>query len=345
MARRTVFDASKKQERIDRLEQEMASPSFWDDQKKAKELSQELASLKETLGFWEGISKEIKELEELSALAEEDAKLIGEIEERFSRLEAKIAKEEKILFLSGPYDKNNAILTLYAGAGGTEAQDWVEMLLRMYLRYAERQGWLAKVLAVTAGQEAGLKNATFQIKARLAYGMLKYENGVHRLVRISPFSAQGLRHTSFAYVEVLPELEEIGELEINPKDLRIDTYRASGPGGQYVNKTESAVRITYLPTGLAVTSQAERSQGSNKEQAMKLLVSRLRHQLESQHKRRVEELKGETVPIEWGRQIRSYILHPYKMVKDHRSGYETSQAEQVLDGDLDGFIEAGLQFK
>jgi len=239
----------------------------------------------------------------------------------------------------------SAILSFYSGAGGTDAQDWTEILLRMYLKWAGRKGYKATVIAVTAGQEAGLKNATAEIRGERAYGLLRGEQGVHRLVRTSPFSARSLRHTSFAYVEVLPELKDVKEVRINPADLKTDTYRAGGPGGQYVNKTESAVRITHLPTGIAVTSQSERSQAANKEKAIKLLALRLKQLLEKEKKEKIEELKGGRVSIEWGRQIRSYVLHPYKMVKDHRTNHETSNAEGVLNGDLDEFIEAELQLK
>jgi peptide chain release factor 2 len=323
----------------------MAKPDFWSNQKNAAGISQEVSDIKETIEEWDEINNEASSLGEMIELAENDENLAKELEEKLVSLERKIGKEEKLLFLSGEYDRRNALLTIYAGAGGTESQDWVEMLLRMYLRYAEKKGFRAKTLAVTAGQEAGLKNATLEIKGKLAYGLLKRENGVHRLVRISPFSSQGLRHTSFAYVEIMPELDDMGEIEIDSKDLRVDTYRASGPGGQYVNKTESAVRVTHIPTGLAASSQSERSQGSNREQAMKMLASRLQHLMEREHKEKIEDLKGEATPIEWGRQIRSYVLHPYKMVKDHRTNYETPRAEAVLDGDLDEFIESALQLK
>lgn len=245
--------------------------------------------------------------------------------------------------LKGKYDKNNVILSIYAGAGGADAQDWTEMLLKMYLKYAQKIDWRAKVLQIKEGKEGGLKNVTLLIEASYAYGYLKGETGVHRLVRISPFNASHLRHTSFAMVEALPEFKEMAEIKIDPSDLRIDTYRASGPGGQYVNKTESAVRITHIPTGLVTSCQSERLQGENKKQAMQLLYSKLHQLLLKSQEREISKLKGVAVSIEWGSQIRSYVLHPYQMVKDHRTGIKSSDPEKVLDGYLDKFIEAEIK--
>ncbi len=240
--------------------------------------------------------------------------------------------------LKDPYDKKNAILSIYAGAGGIDAQDWAEMLLRMYLKFAQKKDWPAQVLQIKEGKEAGIKNTTLIIKAPAAYGLLKGEAGVHRLVRLSPFNANNLRHTSFALVEVLPELEEVKEIKIRPEDLRVETYKASGPGGQYVNKTESAVRITHLPTGIVVSCQNERLQGENKKTAMKLLTSKLyQHQLKSRQKEK-EVLRGQPTAVEWGSQIRSYVLHPYQMVKDHRTGVKSGNPEAVLGGKLDKFM-------
>ncbi len=245
--------------------------------------------------------------------------------------------------LKEKYDKNNAILSIYAGAGGADAQDWTEMLLKMYLKYAQKMDWRAKVLQVKEGKEGGLKNVTLLIEASYAYGYLKGETGVHRLVRISPFNASHLRHTSFAMVEALPEFKEMAEIKIDPSDLRIDTYRASGPGGQYVNKTESAVRITHIPTGLVTSCQSERLQGENKKQAMQLLYGKLHQLLLKNQEKEISKLKGVAVSIEWGSQIRSYVLHPYQMVKDHRTGIKSSDPEKVLDGHLDKFIEAEIK--
>lgn len=246
--------------------------------------------------------------------------------------------------LTGKYDKSKAILSIYAGAGGADAQDWTEMLLRMYLKYAQKMDWKTKVLQIKEGKEAGLKNVTLIVEAPYTYGYLKKETGVHRLVRISPFSSANLRHTSFAMVEVLPEVKT-QELKINPQDLRIDTYRATGPGGQYVNKTESAVRITHLPTKTVAACQSERIQGENKKRAMQLLSGRLNQLLIKNREKEISKLKGKEVSIEWGNQIRSYVLHPYQMVKDHRTGVKHSSPENVLGGDLDKFIEKEINDK
>ena len=322
--------------------------NFWQERERAKRISQELADIKDVIEKWHNYESDFKHLNEIVDLLEsvgEGDSLHKEFERSLQKLEEKIEKEKFLIYLSGRYDKNNAILSIYSGAGGTDAQEWVEMLLRMYLKYCEKTGFKAQVVAVTSGQEAGLKNAIIEIRGKYAYGYLRCENGVHRLVRISPFSSQGLRHTSFALVEVMPEIEEIGNIEIKPQDVRVDTYKAGGPGGQYVNKTESAIRITHIPTGLVSTSQAERSQGTNKDKAMKLLYAKIQQKLDEEHKKTVDELKGGAVPIEWGHQIRSYVLNPYKMVKDHRTGFETTQAEKVLDGELEDFIEAELKHK
>ena len=281
---------------------------------------------------------------ELSKLAEReiDVKLLNETVEKFNALEARFNKAEPLVFLSGKYDKNNAILTLSAGVGGRDAQDWASMLLRMYSRFMESRGWDASVLHESLGEEGGVKSATVEVRGLYAYGYLKNEAGVHRLVRISPFSPTKLRHTSFAALEVVPEIEP-KDIEIKTEDLRIDTFRSSGAGGQNVNKRETAVRITHIPTGIAVAVQTERSQPQNRDKAMQIIASKL-HALQIK-KEEVELSKVKKIKksAEWGAQIRSYVLHPYQMVKDHRTGYETSQVEKVLNGDLDEFIEAELK--
>ena len=336
----------------------MQDSAFWQDHERANKLNQEVSELKEEKEKWVRINRDLSEMMEMMELLELEKSppappkgggqnLEKEIEKKIAELEKSVAAEELKIFFAGPYDKNNALLSIYAGAGGTEAQDWAEMLLRMYLRFSERRGFKAKVVHIHEGQEAGIKNATIEIRAPYAYGTLKGESGVHRLVRLSPFNANNLRHTSFALVEILPEMEEVGEMKIKPEDLRVDTYRSSGPGGQYVNKTESAVRLTHLPTGLMVACQSERSQGANKATAMKLLISRL-HAL--QLKKQQKEIAGLRADIqvsegtaEWGAQIRNYVLHPYKLVKDLRSGVESKEPGAVLDGELDNFIEAEIR--
>ena len=325
----------------------MQKSGFWDNHKKATEISEELPNLKEEVEFWGKLDKEIGELVEMAELAGEDQGLKKEIEEKLKDLEKKLDKEEIKVFLSGKYDKRDAILTIFSGAGGVDAQDWAEMLLRMYLKYAEKHKFKARVMHITEGQEAGIKNVTLEISNNYAFGHLKREAGVHRLVRLSPFNADNLRQTSFALVEVLPDFDEISIRQLAEKiihdDLKVDTYKASGPGGQYVNKTESAVRITHIPTGIVVACQSERLQGANKEKALKLLQIKLfQKQLESQEKEK-KEIKGEKKSAGWGNQIRSYVLHPYKMVKDLRTKVESANPEAVLNGNLDEFIEAELK--
>ncbi len=306
---------------------------------------QRLAGLRSNVATWRGIERRAREVAELLELAisEEDEGVSPSAEAEIDVIESQLRKLEFQLQLSGEYDNRNAILAVHAGAGGTESQDWAEMLLRMYLRWAELRGFAAEILDTTEGEEAGIKSATIEITGPYAYGYLQSERGVHRLVRQSPFDASHARHTSFAKIEVMPEVESTGEIEINPDDLRIDVFRASGHGGQNVQKNSTAIRITHLPSGIVVTCQNERSQGRNRESAMKVLEARL---LEVELLRREEEkarLKGQHVDMGWGNQIRSYVLHPYKMVKDHRTEFETSDTTAVLDGELDELMAAYLK--
>lgn len=307
----------------------------------------QLAAKKSLVETWRNLERKAAELHDMVTLAieEGDYSLEDEIQAGLQELTSRFKQLENQLILSDDLDNRNAMLALHAGAGGTESQDWASILLRMYLRWAERHDYQAEVLEVSPGEEAGIKSAIVEVKGAYAYGYLKSEYGVHRLVRLSPFDADHARHTSFALVEVLPEAEKESDIQINPEDLRIDTFRSSGPGGQHMQKTSSAVRITHLPTGLTVTCQSQRSQYQNKDTALRILYARL---LELERAKREEEkakLKGERIEAAWGNQIRSYVLHPYKMVKDHRTGFEVSDAEAVLDGDLDGFINAYLRAK
>jgi len=315
---------------------------FWDDQRSAQRSMRRLADLRESVETWRGVETRALDLQQLLDLASEesDEELAQSIADDVASLAHDLEEMELTLALSGEYDRRDAIVAIHAGAGGTDSQDWAEMLLRMYLRWADKRGYKSDVLDLMAGEEAGIKSATLEIRGRNAYGYLRGERGVHRLVRISAYDASKARHTSFALAEVMPEVESEAEVNINPDDLRIDTFRASGHGGQNVQKNSTAIRITHIPTGIVVTCQNERSQGRNKEAALKVLEARL---LEKELQKKAEEasrLKGEHVSAEWGNQIRSYVLHPYKMVKDHRSGFETSDAEAVLDGDLDPILRA-----
>jgi len=332
-----------KKAKIESLRKETEKLDFWKDQEKAKLVQKEIAELEKEIKAQSDFETEAQDLIELINIAESenDEKLLEEVSEKFSALEARFKKHELKIFLGEKYDKNNAIITISAGVGGRDAQDWASILFRMYNRYCESKDWDIAVLHESLGEESGIKSATLEIRGSYAYGYLKNEAGVHRLVRISPFSPNKLRHTSFAALEVLPEIDAKDVL-MKPDDLRIDTFRSSGAGGQNVNKRETAVRVTHIPTGIAVAVQTERSQQQNKEKAMQVLASKL-HAL--QLKKEEEELaktKKIKKSAEWGAQIRSYVLHPYQMVKDHRTGYETSQIQKVLDGNLDEFIEAEL---
>jgi len=303
----------------------------------------QLAEMKRGVQPWREIEKRIADIAELISLAEEDASLEAEIRSEIEKVASQLYRLELERALGGEYDARDAIVAIHAGAGGTESQDWAQMLMRMYLRWAERHNYEAEVLDISPGEEAGIKSAIIGVSGKYAYGYLKSEHGVHRLVRLSPFDADHARHTSFVLVEVMPEAEADVDVKIEPDDLRIDVFRSSGPGGQHMQKTSSAVRLTHLPTGLVVTCQSERSQFQNKEIAMKILQSRL---LELELEKRAEErakLKGKRIEAGWGNQIRSYVLHPYKMVKDHRTEYQTSDTDAVLDGELDGLIEAYLR--
>ncbi len=306
---------------------------------------QELTALKEEVDSWTELASHAADLQGLLelAMAEEDAGMADEIASEVDELSAELERREFYLAFSGEHDRKDALLAIHAGAGGTEAQDWAAMLLRMYLRWADQQSFATRILDTTPGEEAGIKSVTVEVDGRYAYGYLRAERGVHRLVRLSPFDASHRRHTSFALVEVMPVIDDAVEIDINPDDLRIDFYRSSGPGGQHMQKTSSAIRIVHLPTGIVVTCQSERSQSQNRQTAMRVLRARL-YELEQRRKEEEQNrLKGEHVEAGWGNQIRSYVLHPYQMVKDHRTGYETGKAEAVLDGALDPFIDAYLR--
>jgi peptide chain release factor 2 len=320
----------------------MQAPGFWDDQEAAARLSAEHSSVSRRLQGFRTLERDVEDLEALEEMAAEDESIAAELEEQRAGIEARLAELEEARLFSGEYDAGDAVVTVNAGAGGTDSQDWAEMLLRMLMRWAERRGMKVELKEASAGEEAGIKSASFLARGENAYGLFSAEKGVHRLVRISPFDAQSRRHTAFAGVEVAPLVEDAVEVEIDPEDLQIDTYRASGAGGQHVNKTDSAVRITHRPTGIVVQCQNERSQSSNRDTAMRMLRAKL---IELEERRRQEEIakeKGEAQDVGWGSQIRSYVLHPYTMVKDHRTNVEAGNAQGVLDGDLDEFVRAEL---
>ncbi len=332
-----------KEKEITRLEAQSAQPDFWSDRAKAQHVMQLLSERRKVVDRWREVEKKVADLTELVSLAEEDTALAAEIESEIAGISSRLDEMELEAAFTSEYDARSAILAIHAGAGGTESQDWAEMLVRMYLRWAERRGFQAEVLDVSPGEEAGIKSAIISVKGDYACGYSKSEHGVHRLVRLSPFDADHARHTSFALVEVMPEAEADVDVTIDPDDLKVDVFRSSGPGGQHMQKTSSAVRLTHLPTGLTVSCQSQRSQYQNKETALKILQSRL---LELELEKREEErasLKGKRIAAGWGNQIRSYVLHPYKMVKDHRTDYQTSDTEAVLDGELDGLITAYLR--
>jgi peptide chain release factor 2 len=321
----------------------MGAPGFWDDPDTAAKTSAEHTRTQRKLDAFTKLQSDAEDLDGLVELFDEDPELEGELEEAIASVETRLAALEEERLFSGKYDAGDALVTVNAGAGGTDAQDWAEMVLRMMMRWAERRGFKVELLEATAGEEAGIKSATFRASGENAYGLYSAEKGVHRLVRLSPFDSANRRQTSFAGVEVAPVVEESGEVEIDDDDLQVDTYRASGAGGQHVNKTDSAVRITHKPSGIVVQCQNERSQSANRATAMAMLRSRL---IELEERKRQEEIareRGETLDVNFGSQIRSYVLHPYTMVKDHRTDFEVGSAERVLDGDLDGFVRAWLE--
>ena len=320
----------------------MQEPGFWDDQESAAKTSAEHAAAQRKLETYRSLEADVADLDDLVEMAADDPELAAELDQQLSSVERRLAELEEARLFNGEYDPGDAVVTVRSGAGGTDSQDWAEMLLRMYLRWAERRGFTVEMGEASEGEEAGLKSATFVVHGENAYGLFAAERGVHRLVRISPFDAQSRRHTAFAQVDVGPLVDDAVEIEIDEDDLRIDTYRASGAGGQHVNKTDSAVRITHVPTGIVVQCQNERSQTQNKATAMRFLRAKL---LEEEERKRAEAMaaeRGEQKAVEWGSQIRSYTLHPSQRVKDHRTGFEMGDANRVLDGDLDGFVREYL---
>lgn len=339
------FDLPSIRERVEELQDQMNAPDFWNDLEHSQAVNKELKVLQNKEELWK---KTLNRLEDTQVMIElsiemEDSSVLAEVMEEIEDLEKEVERMRLNTLLKGPYDANNAIISIHAGAGGTEAMDWASMLLRMYTRWSEASGYEVKTLDFLAGEEAGVKSVTLHIIGEYAYGYLKAEKGVHRLVRISPFDSSGRRHTSFASLDVMPELEDDNTIEVRQEDLRIDTYRSSGAGGQHVNKTSSAVRLTHLPTGIVVACQNERSQLQNKETAMKMLKAKLLELKEQEAQDMRDEMKGDMKKIEWGSQIRSYVFHPYNMVKDHRTSVETGNIQGVMDGDLDPYIHGYLQ--
>lgn len=341
----SLFDITRLEKELEELEKQTTNQDFWDDNKKSGKVLSKIKILKSKTVMYRKLEREMNNLQELSELVilEYDEEIARDIIKNTNKIAKDIEKLELETLLSGRYDNNNAIITIHPGAGGTESQDWAEMLYRMYTRWASKNGYEIKELDYLEGEEAGIKSVTFEIIGNNAYGYMKCEKGVHRLVRISPFDSGGRRHTSFASLEVLPEITDDIQIEINQDDLRIDTYRASGAGGQHINKTSSAVRITHIPTNTVVACQSERSQIQNRETAMKMLKSKLLDLKEKEQKEKIEDLKGEQMDIAWGSQIRSYVFCPYTMVKDHRTNYEVGNVESVMDGNIDVFIEAYLK--
>ncbi|MFQ5752668.1 MAG: peptide chain release factor 2 [bacterium] len=341
------LDVSKREKAIQKLENKTAQPGFWDERESAQQVMREISNHREYVELYHEIQTKQNDLEILLELANEenDAATFKEVEQELQQLEQRIEEIEFQNMLGEKDDPNNALLTIHPGAGGTESQDWAQMLMRMYLRWIENKGFASDIFDLQNGEEAGIKSVTIEVKGKYAYGYLKAEAGVHRLVRISPFDANSRRHTSFASVFVYPEVEDDVAIKIDPNDLRIDTYRASGAGGQHVNKTSSAVRITHIPSGIVVQCQSERSQHRNKESAMKILLSRLYKKKKDEEEEKLSEIEKNKKEIAWGSQIRSYVFHPYNMVKDHRTNVETSNIQSVMDGQIDLFIDAFLMSK
>lgn len=333
----------KLEKELEELHLQMHKEDFWNDVSNAQKVSQRAKNIEDRISDYKKLYSRVLSLEELYELSEDDESMLEETVAEHEEIEKEVNQLHIATLLSGKYDACNAILTLHAGAGGTEAQDWTAMLYRMYTMYAENRGYKHERLDYLAGEEAGIKSVTFIVKGENAYGYLKAEKGVHRLVRISPFDANSRRHTSFASLEVMPELEKSDDIVIDEKDLRVDTYRSSGAGGQHINKTDSAIRITHIPTGIVVSCQTERSQIQNRETAMGMLMSRLAELKEREQMEQAMAIKGEIKKIEWGSQIRSYVFMPYTLVKDHRTGYENGNISQVMDGDIQPFIEDYLQ--
>lgn len=341
----SVFDIANKEQQLAELEQQTLQPGFWDDSQTAQRVMRQLAGLRDEVEGWQSLARHANEVRELIELAEleEDAALEAELTADVAALEQDLEAREFQLAFRDEHDRGDALLSIHAGAGGTESQDWAEMLLRMYLRWAEQHDYKTEILDLTEGEEAGIKSVTVQVSGEYAYGYLRAEKGVHRLVRISPFDAQNRRHTSFALVEVMPVIEDDIEIHIDPEDIRMDVFRAGGHGGQHMQKNSTAVRLTHIPSGIVVTCQNERSQMQNRETAMKILRSRLYEREQERLEEEQARLKGAYTSAEWGNQIRSYVLHPYQMVKDHRTEVETGNTAAVLDGDLDEFIQAWLR--
>lgn len=340
-----LLEIERQEAEVEHLKIEVSKPDFWNNQATAVEISKKLEELEQENMKWRGVLNEVRELEEIVAVAdnENDSSFDDEAHKKYTELKKKFEKLEFFVLFSGKYDKNSAIISIHAGTGGVDAQDWAQILERMYLRFADKMGWKAEIIDRSEGSEAGIKNSSIHISGRWAFAYLKSEAGVHRLVRISPFDAESMRHTSFALVEVLPELPPEEEMEIKESDLRIDVYKSSGPGGQSVNTTDSAVRIVHIPTNITVSCQTERSQHQNKERAMKVLQSKLLQKQEEERAKEQSDLKGDIKKAEWGKQIRSYVMQPYKMVKDHRTNEETQNIDKILDGELEDFMLSYLR--